>query len=284
MLVKEGEDSSDAIYSISEGEGYMEMLREEGRTWWIGPKSGYRAMVQVSQKQYECEHIWKLNEEVDGEYEKCHCCKTKTQQRHRRHCPLCKITICGMCSIYYYNKKTPVAQSTSIRYDPKGLLREQQNYISHCEAEIKRLKLEIEARHEKEKEVQQTHQRAINIAEENLRLLHEIESWKIKYQKLEEEAMELDSMILEKEDLQKEIKRLKEERDNHKEKNIIEEPELNVLLLEDTQKVLSLETQEVSHSPRKVKSMLFNLKIEFDIPTVPPFKVNAILDTDNMLN
>ena len=137
ISVQEGENQSDAIYSISEGEDVEELqhgihsfthkifaLVEDSRTWWIGPESGYRARIQVSQKQAECSHIWRINEELPARLERCNCCKRISQQRHRRHCPLCELTSCGMCSIYYFNKKTPVALEEPVKFEPKNLLQQ----------------------------------------------------------------------------------------------------------------------------------------------------------------
>ena len=137
ISVQEGENQSDAIYSISEGEDVEELqhgihsfthkifaLVEDSRTRWIGPESGYRARIQVSQKQTECSHIWRINEELPTRLERCNYCKRISQQRHRRHCPLCEITLCGMCSIYYFNKKTPVALEEPVKFEPKNLLQQ----------------------------------------------------------------------------------------------------------------------------------------------------------------
>ncbi|CAD5192417.1 unnamed protein product [Musa acuminata subsp. malaccensis] len=88
-----------------------------------------------------------------------------------------------MCSIYYFNKKTPVALA---------------------------------------KEIEEAHQQAITIVQENLQLKH----------------------------LRKEINLLKQ-----KEK-----------------------TKEAA-KPEKAKNILFNLKVQLEIPNAPIIKVNAILDT-----
>ncbi|CAD5196038.1 unnamed protein product, partial [Musa acuminata subsp. malaccensis] len=165
LSVQEGENQSDAIYSISEGEDIEDLqhgihsfthkifaLIEDSRTWWIGPKTGYRARIQVSQEQAECRHIWEINTELPPGLEECKCCKRTSQRRHRRHCPLCKITSCGMCSIYYFDKRTPVMMEEPPRYEPRNLLQTQQDFINHCEAEIRRLKMAIEFERQKAKD------------------------------------------------------------------------------------------------------------------------------------
>ncbi|XP_064971621.1 uncharacterized protein LOC135616362 [Musa acuminata AAA Group] len=57
-----------------------------------------------------------------------------------------------------------------------------------------------------------------------------------------------------------------------------ESEEAFVLLEEETQKILSMETKETSGSKRS-KNMLFNLKVQIEILNIPPFEVNVILDT-----
>ncbi|KAG6528747.1 hypothetical protein ZIOFF_010932 [Zingiber officinale] len=58
-----------------------------------------------------------IDSDYQGDVETCKYCKNPTQKRHRRHCTLCDIAMCEMCSIYYYNKRTPVAISSPIRMD-----------------------------------------------------------------------------------------------------------------------------------------------------------------------
>ena len=233
LSVQEGENQSDAIYSISEGEDVESLqhgihsfthrifaLIEDSRTWWIGPDTGYRARVQVSQTQAECKHIWEINTELPASMEICNCCKRTSQRRHRRHCPLCEITSCGMCSIYYFNKRTPVMTEEPPRYEPKNLLQQQQDYINHCEAEIRRLKMAVESEQQKAKELEEIQIQAIATAQENLRLQHEICEWKKRYDQLEGEAMEIDRLRLEKADLLKEMQKLRTKEAEESEENV----------------------------------------------------------------
>ncbi|XP_074573697.1 uncharacterized protein LOC141830108 [Curcuma longa] len=221
VSVQEGEDQSDAIYSISEGEDnedlvrgihtlslkeYICMFRETDHTYWVG-KGGYLAMVQVSKKQYECQHQWELNGEVPAQYRRCHCCKMESIKRCRIYCPSCNITACALCGPHYFDKNVPMAQSTPIRYDQRNLLREQQDYIRWCEAEMKRMEKEIEALHQmhaekvalmiREKEELELENERLQLENEDLRksqkgknvIIHEDEE--AFEEELEEEAHEL---------------------------------------------------------------------------------------------
>ncbi|THU60369.1 hypothetical protein C4D60_Mb07t11940 [Musa balbisiana] len=142
-----------------------------------------------------------------------------------------------MCSMYYFDKRTPVMMEEPPRYEPKNLLQQQEDFINHCEAEIRRLKMAVESEQQKTRELEEMHIQSIATAQENLRLQSELLKLKEKYDKLEIEAMEVDRLRLEKADLLKEIQRLKE-------REMEESEEAFVLLEEETQKILSMETKE----------------------------------------
>ena len=146
------------------------------------------------------------------------------------------------------------------RYEPRNLLQQQQDFINHCEAEIRRLKGAVESEQQKAKELEEMHAQSIAVAQENLRLQNEVTELKVNYEKLKEEVLEVDQLRLEKADLLREIQRLG--------KRIVEENEEEeegegalVLLEEETQKILSMETKETGGA-RKAKNMLFNLKVQ----------------------
>ncbi|THU42912.1 hypothetical protein C4D60_Mb00t02080 [Musa balbisiana] len=132
--------------------------------------------------------------------------------------------------------------------------------------EIKKLQGALNLEKERAKEFEEAQQLLISLAQENSQLRKEVEDWKQKYSNLEGESMELDRLKMEKADLLKEIQALKEEE---------EEEETYVLLAEETQTILTTEANE----SRKTKNMLFNLKVQLEIPGASTFKVNAILDT-----
>ncbi|KAG6489033.1 hypothetical protein ZIOFF_050291 [Zingiber officinale] len=68
------------------------------------------------------------------------------------------ITCSGMCNLYYFNKRIHVAQEAPFRHDPKSLLKSQQDYITHLEAETRQLKLELEMVKSLKEEAQQLKQ------------------------------------------------------------------------------------------------------------------------------
>ena len=283
ISVQEGENQSDVIYSISEGENVENLnhginslthkifvLIEDSRTWWIGPNAGYKAKVQVSQKQAKCHHLWRINEDLPADLERCIYCKKTSQRRHRHHCPLCEVTSCEMCSMYYFDKRTPVALDEQPRYEPKNFMLQQTDYINHCEEEIKKLRGALEAEKEKDKESREIQNQAgaLLVAQENFQLKHEPEEMRRKYQQLEQEGLEMDRLRMERADLQKEIQILRR-------KGKTQEEETYVLMEEGSQRILSAETSD----PSGTKNMLFNLKVQIEIPGAPIFRVNAILDT-----
>ena len=122
------------------------------------------------------------------------------------------------------------------RYEPRNLLQQQQDFINHCEAEIRRLKGAVESEQQKAKELEEMHVQSIAIAQENLRLKNEVVELKAKYDKLKEEILEVDQLRLEKADLLREIQRLGKRKTEESEEEGSEEA--LVLLEEETQKIL----------------------------------------------
>nr|AWK49042.1 ORF3 [Taro bacilliform CH virus] len=249
VSVQEGENESDAIYSISEGEEIEDLskslnvmtvsehlyyFREEDQTYWIGGK-GYRSMIKATKTQHDCNHAWEYNGTGSS---KCFCCKAETSTNYRMHCPQCLITTCNICALYYFEQKVPASRPNPIQYNPLSLMHEQQGYITWCEAEITRLKQEVET------SKQQT------------------EYWKQKYLSTQEE------------DLEKEFNELYKA----KGKGIEIHEETNVFQQIETQKILSLAKNELS-PPKKTRNMLYNLVLELNIPDVANFSIHAILDT-----
>ncbi|KAG6484110.1 hypothetical protein ZIOFF_060904 [Zingiber officinale] len=71
------------------------------------------------------------------------------------------------------------------------------------------------------------------------------QEWEHKYKRIEEETMNLDRMIFEKEDSRKEIQKLKEGLAYQKGKQIEDNEEINMLLIDETQKILALSSLEI---------------------------------------
>lgn len=80
VLVQEGDEQSDAIYSISEGEDAQDLIqgvhtltlnehlyvfREMDNTYWIGKTGGWQQpQVRVTKEQHDCTHQWDYNSET----------------------------------------------------------------------------------------------------------------------------------------------------------------------------------------------------------------------------
>nr|AKA45798.1 polyprotein [Taro bacilliform CH virus] len=249
VSVQEGDNESDAIYSISEGEEMEDLtkslnvmsvsehlyyFREEDQTYCIGGE-GYRSMIKATKTQHDCNHVWEYN---GAGSLKCFYYKEETSVNCRMHCPQCLITTCNLCALYYFGQKVPASRPSPIQYNPLSLMHEQQGYITWCEAEITRLKQEVETSKK------------------------QTEYWKQKYLSTQEEVFE------------KEFDELYKE----KGKGVVIQEATNVVRQIETQKILSIEKNELS-PPKKTKNMLYNLILEINIPDVANFSVHAILDT-----
>lgn len=158
VSVSDGEEQSDAIYSISEGEDgepidplaagaikeYCFYFREEDMTYWMGKNGGYLPMVRDTEKQHECQHDWQFNQVIlESNAQRCKFCSKETSQRARMHCQKCLLTSCEMCSLHYYDIKITRQPAAPIQYNEKPLLQQQQEYTTYMEAENRRLKDEV---------------------------------------------------------------------------------------------------------------------------------------------
>lgn len=102
---------------------------------------GYRPRVKVTDEQLNCLHDWQHNELiVPPQPSTCTCCKRKTLQRARIHCPKCLTTAGNLCGPYYYNMQVPTVPAV---FFPNTLIEQQNYYISWCSGEIERLKKEV---------------------------------------------------------------------------------------------------------------------------------------------
>ncbi|ATV81254.1 polyprotein [Grapevine badnavirus 1] len=253
VSVNEGEDNSDAIYSLSEGEDGMEDLGQSLKSLMITEKmfmlgeedGGWRPKIKVSDEQLACQHKWEHNGEIQQfVYLKCLGCQCPTMKRARIHCPKCKATACNLCGPYYFKKEVPVAPPPPTPMNPRKLIMEQQNHIQWCEVEIERLEKEVSY-------------------------------WK----KLYENALRATGVI---EDLQKDYKELLSEDEEKRKRRakgvmIIEEGEQANFLQEE--KVNKVAVQEEQRPKKMVRNMLYNFIISIDIPGIDKFSVKAILDT-----
>nr|QJC63536.1 polyprotein [Cacao swollen shoot virus] len=259
VSVEEGEEDSDAIYSISENENGEEldtevvqekvfMIREEDQSYWLGKTNHWTMMVRVSSQQYHCLHQWEHNKEITTvAHINCHFCKQPTQLRSRIHCPTCKLTSCFMCAPIYCNTTVQQQPKPPAPFNTNTLLQQQAAYIQWLEGE-------------------------------NQRLTQAVEFYK-------KEAADL---RLEKE-LEKDRKDLEPKKQDRGKKVLIIDPqepsedEQIAYLEEDTVSRIighTVEEQQEIKKPVKRGNMLYNLDVVLSIPEVGrPIKVKAILDT-----
>nr|ABI47986.1 ORF3 protein [Dioscorea bacilliform virus] len=253
VSVQEGDELSDSIFSVSEGEEVLQSLnpfiqqnllyiREEDGKHFLGG-GGWRAAVQVTPQEHDCHHQWEyyiLNTGL------CKFCKRDITQRWHAKCMHCNLVTCGFCSQHYLDLEIPCQREEVQVYNPQRLLQEQQNYIQVCEVEIEKLKESVKA--------------ANKIAEDKIMaasIRHAVE--------LEELRKQLQAIKLDKERL---------ELENHDLKKILEESEqVNVLICDGREK------SERIASIKERRNGLYNLMVQLEIPGAAPIQVNAILDT-----
>nr|AXG50786.1 ORF3 [Piper yellow mottle virus] len=277
VSVSEGEDDSDAIYSVSEGEDgslatmthFINVFFEEDRTYWVGKAGSWQPMIKVSQKVHDCQHCWMENTDVPNEGSiQCLCCKRNSQKNFRIHCPICKVTSCGLCSKFCFDKSIQVKKEYVAPYNPRNLLEEQQKYIEWCELEMKRLKESIN----QDKELRM----------ENERLQLENRDLKKQILKLQEgqKMKALLEDLGEEYDMEEEINVLIEDWDSEKVNEELDSLEAGInkvgVIIPEEKVCISKEGEKVKPIS---KSMLIKFQVRLEIPDVPEFTVNAILDT-----
>nr|WOJ52281.1 polyprotein [Fig badnavirus 1] len=239
VSVEEGEDMSDAIYSISEGEDGADELQRSLQTLEIvlmlgEIDGGYRPQIKLPEEQMNCVHNWIHNGDIFVQ-RAVHCsfCRRESIKRARIHCPLCLLTACNLCGPYYLKIEVPVEPAPSTPINPRRIIQEQHNYIGWCEVEIERLNKEVK------------HYKGL-----------------------------YEALLMEK-SLRKDYEELKEGDKERRKGIMIQEPE-EVNYLGEDEKILAAGTEE---KKKFVKNMLYNFDIEFEIPDVSRFRVRAILDT-----
>ncbi|CAG70342.1 CP, RT, RNaseH and protease polyprotein [Cacao swollen shoot Togo A virus] len=254
VSVEEGEEESDAIYSISENEEELKeevvhqekifMMKEEDQSYWLGKPNHWTAMVRVNHQQYHCEHQWEHNKEITVlAHISCHFCKQPTNFKSRVHCPICKLTSCFMCSPIYCNIQVQQQPKAPLPFNANSLLQQQAAYIQWLETENKRL------------------QELVNFYKD----LYENEELKL------QQELEIDRQDLEEHDRRRRVQLS------------TENPEELAYLEEDTiTRVIGHTVEEKQEVRKTVKrgNMLYNLDVILIIPEVgKPIKVKAILDT-----
>nr|AYD60109.1 ORF3 protein [Dioscorea bacilliform RT virus]AYD60112.1 ORF3 protein [Dioscorea bacilliform RT virus] len=256
VSVQEGDEMSDSIFSVSEGEGgeglqslnpviqhHLLYLRQEDGKYFLGG-GGWRAAVQVTQQEHDCRHQWEYYVLNTGS---CRFCRKEITRRWHAKCMHCSIITCGFCSQHYVQLEIPCQKEEVQIYNPHRLLYEQQEYIKFCEVEIEKWKNSAKA--------------AEKVAEDKI-LAASIRN-----------AVEV-------EELRKELATVKLERDrleleNRDLKRILEESEqVNVLICDGKEKLTA-----ASLASKEKRNGLYNLTVQLEIPGSAPVTVNAILDT-----
>ncbi|KAJ4714060.1 ORFIII-like polyprotein [Melia azedarach] len=244
VSVQDGEEESDAIYSLSENENGVDlepvvgaateetcfMFREEDNSYWVG-KGGYLAYKRVTKAQYECKHTWAHNKEVEAQWINCSFCKRPTNRKCRAHCPKCRLTTCEMCADPFCEINVVREPEIYKPYDPHGLIQQQRDYIAWCEGEMSRLRREVEFYKKKEED----------------RLAKDLEKERARQEKIDAER----------------------EASSSKGKEV---RTIAAAAGESEQKVKE-------EKPVRENNNLYNMTVEVDIPGVPKFSLRAILDT-----
>ncbi|KAF3785196.1 Polyprotein P3 [Nymphaea thermarum] len=139
----EGEELSDAIYSISENEDIDESLEHQVQTLSINmlgeQDGGYRPQIKLPSQQMTCSHQWQYNSQVENPT--CVCCKKETITRAQISCPQCLVVACNLCGPYYFQKAVPVEPAPYTTEQPSSfhkLILQQSEYIVWCDSDSKR--------------------------------------------------------------------------------------------------------------------------------------------------
>ncbi|KAJ4714061.1 ORFIII-like polyprotein [Melia azedarach] len=269
VSVQDGEEESDAIYSLSENENGVDlepvvgaateetcfMFREEDNSYWVG-KGGYLAYKRVTKAQYECKHTWAHNKEVEAQWINCSFCKRPTNRKCRAHCPKCRLTTCEMCADPFCEINVVREPEIYKPYDPHGLIQQQRDYIAWCEGEMSRLRREVEFYKKKEED----------------RLAKDLEKERARQEKIDAEREASSSKGKE---VLEEIK----EESSDEEISAYWESESTVKVRTIAAAAGEPEQKVKEEKPVRENNNLYNMTVEVDIPGVPKFSLRAILDT-----
>nr|QJC63475.1 polyprotein [Cacao swollen shoot virus] len=251
VSVEEGDEKSDAIYSVSENEEQLPdeveekifMLKEEDHSYWLGKTNHWTAMIRVTQQQYHCQHQWDHNGVIaQKEYTRCLFCKQQTINTSRIHCFLCKITSCSLCAPIYCNITVQTLPKSPAPFRTNTLISQQAAYILWLEEENRRLQKIIDEQ-----------------------LTEELTADRIKLEAKDKARDKGKSVVIEEDESADESDKSADESKEHS---------------------AYLEEAFICHSTNENKkivsrgNMLYNLDVILTIPDVPaPISVKAILDT-----
>nr|AFO11489.1 polyprotein [Sugarcane bacilliform virus] len=128
---------------------------EEKGPFLVGPKGSFRHQMEVSYKQYKCEHDWDFTRTRVKPCKRC--LKTVTKGQYI-YCRTCKITVCHECSEFCYNIKIegaeavkPPEKKSNYELLAKQLLIENSKLKMEKEILIEELNKEIKAHQETKK-------------------------------------------------------------------------------------------------------------------------------------
>nr|QUQ60708.1 polyprotein [Cacao mild mosaic virus] len=265
-------DSDSDTNDIEDEEIYM-MQEEQFNEHWIGKRGGWQPLIKLSDIEFNCVHQWQHNTQVRNCPEHCRCCNKETSDRCRIQCGYCKITACSLCAFSYFDiKVTQRKEFVSPYYATPSLLKENQEYISWCQAELNK-----------------TGEAMMHIRKENAAQSEVITAQEDVINKLKEEKVDKEKILKElKQELQQEKEKFLREIEEQKElfKRQIEEEKAKFLSLKQkqTEEEECLLVKEEPEEQKVEETLAISGKLiiiegRIEIEGVKPFTVKALLDT-----
>lgn len=152
VAVEDNESDSEAIFSLTEGEGETElafgMVRESVHMMThtlVAPS--WKPIVTMKPHQQACRHQWQDHQEIEAPgTDICLWCEYHIEKRARSHCPACLLTVCDICSKTHLGREVPpeAREWVSPFPDQTALIQQQQIYMNWADQDRARLKQELD--------------------------------------------------------------------------------------------------------------------------------------------
>nr|GMC61537.1 polyprotein [Ipomoea batatas] len=209
VAVEDNESDSEAIFSLTEGEGETELtfgiVRESVHVITHETRfPSWKPIVTMKPQQQACRHQWQDHQEIEAPgTDICLWCEYHIEKRARSHCPACLLTVCDTCSKTHLGREVPPEAKEWISPfpDQTALIQQQQIYMNWADQDRARLQQEL---NDEKRRGQLLFEAERNRTE---RLSDEVTKQAVKISSLEEKEKLQEQQILR---LQKEIEDLKE--------------------------------------------------------------------------
>nr|GMC54651.1 polyprotein [Ipomoea batatas]GME07864.1 polyprotein [Ipomoea batatas] len=282
VAVEDNESDSEAIFSLTEGEGDTELtfgiIRESVHVMTHELRSSWRPIVTMNPQQQVCRHQWQDHQEIEAPgTDICLWCEYHIERRARSHCPACLLTVCDICSKTHLGREVPpeAKEWVSPFPDQTALIQQQQLYMNWADQDRARLKRELDD----EKRRGQLLFEAERSRTE--RLSHEITQQAIKMTSVTEKSELQEQQILrlqqEIEDLKEKLREAQKKASNNEKGKGVYKPTTAESPLE-TVNTISQEFIGTSTSA-EMNNRLYNMRVCIRIKGCPDIQLNAILDT-----